>query len=55
MPGGFGGSDTVTQGTSATTITEGGTYSSTSYSSTGDDENALRIDGATVTLDSATA
>lgn len=54
MPGGFGGSDTVTQGTSATTITEGGTYSSTSYSSTGDDENALRIDGATVTLDSVT-
>ena len=54
MPGGFGGSDTVTQGTSATTITEDGTYSSTSYSSTGDDENALRIDGATVTLDSVT-
>lgn len=54
MPSGFGGSDTVTQGTSATTITEGGTYSSTSYSSTGDDENALRIDGATVTLDSVT-
>lgn len=53
-PGGFGGSGTVTQGTSATTITEGGTYSSTSYSSTGDDENALRIDGATVTLDSVT-
>lgn len=54
MPGGFGGSDTVTQGTSATTITESGTYSSTSYSSTGDDENALRVDGATVTLDSVT-
>ena len=54
MLGGFGGSDTVTQGTSATTITEGGTYSSTSYSSTGDDENALRVDGATVTLDSVT-
>ena len=54
MPGGFGGSDTVTQGTSATTITEDGTYSSTSYSSTGDDENALRVDGATVTLDSLT-
>ena len=53
-PGGFGGSGTVTQGTSATTITEDGTYSSTSYSSTGDDENALRIDGATVTLDSVT-
>lgn len=54
MPDGFGGSDTVTQGTSATTITESGTYSSTSYSSTGDDENALRVDGATVTLDSVT-
>lgn len=54
MPSGFGGSDTVTQGTSATTITEGGTYSSTSYSSTGDDENALRVDGSTVTLDSVT-
>lgn len=54
MPGGFGGSDTVTQGTSATTITEGGTYSSTSYASTGDDENALRVDGSTVTLDSVT-
>ena len=53
-PGGFGGSGTVTQGTSATTITEDGTYSSTSYSSTGDDENALRDDGATVTLDSVT-
>ena len=53
-PGGFGGSGAVTQGTSATTITEDGTYSSTSYSSTGDDENALRVDGATVTLDSVT-
>lgn len=53
-PGGFGGSGTVTQGTSATTITEDGTYSLTSYSSTGDDENALRVDGATVTLDSVT-
>ena len=53
-PGGFGGSGTVTQGTSTTTITEDGTYSSTSYSSTGDDENALRVDGATVTLDSVT-
>lgn len=53
-PGGFGSSSTVTQGTSATTITEDGTYSSTSYSSTGDDENALRVDGATATLDSVT-
>lgn len=48
------GSSTVTQGSSATTITEDGTYSGTTYSSTGDDENALRIDGATVTLDSIT-
>lgn len=59
MPGGnaqgeFGSSGTVTQGTSATTITEDGTYSSTSYSSTDDDENALRVDGATVSLDSIT-
>ena len=53
-PGGFGGSGAVTQGTSIATITEDGTYSSTSYSSTGDDENALRVDGATVTLDSVT-
>lgn len=43
MPGGFGGSDTVTQGTSATTITEGGTYSSTLYSSIGDDENVHNV------------
>lgn len=54
VQGEFGGSGTVTQGTSATTITEDGTYSSTSYSSTGDDENVLRVDGATVTLDSVT-
>lgn len=53
-PGGFGGSGAVTQGTSIATITEDGTYSSTSYSSTGDDENVLRVDGATVTLDSVT-
>lgn len=46
-----GGQNTVTQGDSATTISEDGSYSDTSYSSTGDDENALRVDGATVTLD----
>ena len=50
-PGGFGGSSEVTQGDSANTISEDGTYSGTAYTSTGDDENALRIDGATVTLD----
>jgi hypothetical protein len=48
--GGFGGSKEVTQGTSANTINTDGKYSDTSYSSTGDDENALRIDGATVIL-----
>ena len=53
-PGGFGGSGEVTQGDSANTLTEDGTYSGTAYTSTGDDENALRVDGATVTLDGVT-
>lgn len=48
--GGFGGSSQVTQGSSANTISEDGTYTDTTYTSTGDDENALRVDGATVTL-----
>ena len=52
--GSFGGSGTVTQGDSANTISENGTYSDTTYTSTGDDENALRIDGADVTLDGIT-
>lgn len=52
--GGFGGSSEVTQGSSANTITEDGTYSGTAYTSTGDDENALRVDGAAVTLDGVT-
>ena len=50
----FGGSGEVTQGTAANTISEDGTYSGTAYTSTGDDENALRVDGATVTLDGVT-
>ena len=55
VPGGsFGGSSEVTQGDSANTITEDGTYSGVTYTSTGDDENALRVDGATVTLDGIT-
>ena len=49
-PGGFGGSGEVTQGTSANTISEDTTVTGTTYTSTGDDENALRIDGAAVTL-----
>ena len=54
MGGGFGGSNQVTQGSSANTISEDGTYTDTTYTSTGDDENALRVDGATVTLDGIT-
>ena len=51
-PGGgsFGGSGEVTQGSGANTITEDGTYENQTYESTGDDENALRVDGAEATL-----
>ncbi|MCM1275897.1 MAG: hypothetical protein NC299_11115 [Lachnospiraceae bacterium] len=52
--GGFGGSQEVTNGTSANTIDENGTVSDTEYSSSGDDENALRIDGAEVILENLT-
>lgn len=48
--GGFGGSGEVTNGTFANTITEDTEVDSETYTSTGDDENALRVDGATVTL-----
>lgn len=50
----IGGTSEVTQGDSANTITEDGTYTGTIYTSTGDDENALRVDGATVTIKNAT-
>ena len=53
-PGVFGGSDEVTQGGSANTIDTDGEYSAVTYTSDGDDENALRINGASVTLDSIT-
>lgn len=53
-PGGFGGSGEVTQGEAATTISEDGSVSDETYTSTGGDENALRIDGAAVTLDQIT-
>lgn len=49
--GGFGGSGEVTNGTAATTISEDGAITGEAYASTGDDENALRVDGAAVTLD----
>lgn len=52
--GSFGGSGEVTQGASANTITEDGTYENQIYESTGDDENALRVDGAEVTLNNIT-
>ena len=54
QPGGqsFGGSSSVTQGTAANTIDTDGVYTDKTYISTGDDENALRVDGATATLDS---
>ena len=54
QPGGFGGSGEVTQGTAANTLAEDGTYNDFEYISSGDDENALRIDGATATLDGIT-
>ena len=53
-PDGFGGNGEVTQGDAATTISEDSTVSDETYTSTGDDENAVRIDGATVTLDGIT-
>ncbi len=49
-----GGSAEVNQGTAATTLNADGDYSGETYTSTGDDENALRVDGATVTLDGIT-
>ncbi len=52
--GGFGGSGNVEQGTSANTIDKDGTYSDETYTSTGDDENALRVDGAEATLEGIT-
>lgn len=51
---GFGGSDQVTQGEAATNLTTDSTISGETYESTGDDENALRVTGATVTLNGVT-
>ena len=53
-PSSFGGSGEVTQGESANTIDTDGEYSGKTYESTGDDENALRIDSAKVTLENVT-
>lgn len=54
MPGNGGGSASVDQGGSANTVSEDGSYTGNSYISTGDDENALRIDGATADFDGIT-
>lgn len=52
-PGG-GDSANAYNGTAAATIKKDGEYSGEEYTSTGDDENALRVSGATVTLENIT-
>ena len=49
--GGFGGSGTINQGTSANTIDSDENKKDENYTSTGDDENALRVKGAKVSLE----
>jgi len=49
-PGGFGEPGKVTQGTAAATLDSDGEYSGETYASSKDDENALRVDGASVVL-----
>ena len=49
--GGFGGSGTINQGTSANTIDSDENKKGENYTSTGGDENALRIKGAKVSLE----
>lgn len=44
----------MTNGTSVNTISEDGVFSGDAYTSAGDDENALRVDGAVVTLEDIT-
>ncbi len=51
MPGGNNDSGEIYQGTSANTINEDTSISDEEYVSTGDDENALRVDGAIVSFD----
>ena len=49
--GGFGGSGTINQGTSANTIDSDENKRGENYTSTGDDENALRVKAAKVSLE----
>lgn len=51
---GFGGSDTVSNGTAVTTLDKDMKETGKTYESDGNDENALRVDGATVTLQDST-
>ncbi len=51
---GFGGSQQFVEGDAANVIDADGSVSNVTYTSTGDDENALRIEGAAVTLDAIT-
>lgn len=52
--GGFGGSETVSNGTAALTIDKDTEESEKAYESDGDDENALRIDGVCAILKDVT-
>lgn len=52
--GGNGGGASVDHGSSANTVSENGSYTGNSYTSVGDNENALRIDGATADFDGIT-
>ncbi len=58
MPGGApGGGQTggeVTNGTAATTLADAAAIDGETYASSGDDENALRVDGAAVSLSNIT-
>lgn len=51
--GGFNPPQTVMQGTAKVTVTKAQTLTEKTYTSTGSNENALRIKGATVTLKSS--
>ena len=52
--GGFGASGEVTNGTAANLISENVSESDTEYTSVGDDENALRVDGVEAVLSNIT-
>ena len=52
--GGFGGSDEVTNGTSAASLDDNASIAEEAYLSSGDDENALRADSVTASLSGVT-